>query len=772
MSRPRRPQRRSEAAAARRTAAELDVFSGRRRRARRRGRASRRRRTAVLTVFLLVAGSAFLATVGFGGALAFTSSCDLSALQPVAIGQNTFIYAADNSLLGVIPAEKNRTPVGWKRISRWVPRATVAIEDKRFWSHGGIDPEGIARAVIEDIRAGEAVQGGSTITQQLVRNLYISRERTVQRKLKEACLAIKLSRRHPRQWILTQYMNVVYYGSQAYGVEAAAQTYFSRPAGKLTLRQAALLAGLPQAPSVYDPVRNPKAALARRNEVLRAMLSTGAITAGQYRYAISSNNLGLKPGNVYKAIRQRYFFSYVRDELNRVYGPARVRTGGLRVYTTIVPRLQRAARKAIRDTLYYKSDPAAAIISIKPATGAIRAMEASYPGRRQNHFNLIAQAHRQAGSTFKTFVLTAAVDAGLDPDSTTYLSAPFHYESPNCNTSDPNCSWDPETYDHSYVGGISVASATLRSDNTVYARLTLDVGPHRVARMARKLGVRTPLSVRGYYPASLGLGSIAVTPLDMASAYATLAAGGVYSRPMAIRRVVLPSGRVDRRWGRPKRKRVISDGVAYEVTKILADNMLYGTGTAAYFGRPAAGKTGTTDDHADAWFCGYTPQLQTAVWVGYPSAEIPMESVHGIAVAGGTFPAEIWRRYMESALSEAPVEDWPEPKVWPSFISWSGEYAFAGTPSYSTDDSSDGYSSDGYSSDDNYTPTPAPEPEPEPEPEPDPEPETPPAQVPKEKPKPPKEENPPAPAEPPPPPPPATTPLPPTSEPTPGSIGP
>jgi penicillin-binding protein 1A len=353
-------------------------------------------------------------------------------------------------------------------------------------------------------------------------------------------------------------------------------------------------------------------------------------------------------------------------------------------------------------------------------------------------------------------VLTAAVDAGLDPDSTTYLSAPFHYESPNCTSGDSNCSWDPETYDHSYVGGISVASATLRSDNTVYARLTLDVGPENVARMARKLGVRTPLSVRGYYPPSLGLGSIAVTPLDMASAYATLAAGGVYSRPMAIRRVVLPSGRVDRRWGRPKRKRVISDGVAYEVTKILEDNMRYGTGTGAYFGRTAAGKTGTTDDHADAWFCGYTPQLQTAVWVGYPSAEIPMENVHGISVAGGTFPAEIWRRFMESALSEAPVLNWPEPKVWPNFVSWSGEYAFAGTPSYSTDDSSDGYSSD----DD----TPAPSPEPE----------TQPAQTPKEKPKPPKEEQPepPAPAEPPPPPPPVTTTPPPTSEPTPGSIGP
>jgi len=753
------PPRRSD----RRGSAELELFTGRRRRARRKQRVSRRRRVGLLGTTAIVAFGIFLATVGFGGALAFTSSCDLSALQPVAIGQNTFIYAADRSLLGVIPAEKNRTPVPWRRISKWMPRATVAIEDKRFWKHGGIDPEGIARAVVEDIRAGEAVQGGSTITQQLVRNLYISRERTVQRKLKEACLAIKLSDKRSKQWILTEYMNAVYYGGQAYGIEAAAQTYFSRPASKLTLPQAALLAGLPQAPSAYDPFRNPEAALARRNEVLRAMRATGVISAGQYRFATAKNDLALKPGNVYKAIRQPYFFTYVREELNRVYGPARVRTGGLRVHTTIVPRLQRAARRAIRDTLYLKSDPAAAIISINPATGAIRAMEASYPGRRKNHFNLIAQAHRQAGSTFKTFVLTAAVAAGMDPDNTTYLSAPFRYEFPNCNTSDPNCVWDPETYDHSYVGGISVSSATLRSDNTVYARLTLDVGPGRVAQMATKLGVRTKLSVRGYYPPSLGLGSIAVTPLDMASAYATLAAGGVYSRPMAITKVVLPTGAVDRSagWGRPKRKRVVSDGVAYEVTKVLEQNMLYGTGTAAYFGRPSAGKTGTTDNHADAWFCGYTPQLQTAVWVGYPSAEIPMDNVHGIAVAGGTFPAEIWRRYMQSAVGDSPALDWPQPTRWPSYVSWSGDYAYSGSYSYDEDDSSGGYSTEDDYSNDDYSPPPAPAPE------------TKPAKEAKADPKPPKEKEEPPPSEPVlPPPPPVTTPLPPTSEPEPGTDSP
>lgn len=623
-------------------------------------------------------GIAFV-TVGFGGAVAYSQGCSLNSLRQIAIGENTFIYAADGSLLGVIPAEKNRQPVNFSQIDPWLPLATISIEDKRFWSHGGVDPEGMARALWADVRAGKAVQGGSTITQQLVRNLYngsVTNEKTVQRKLKEACLAIKLSQKWSKKRILTAYMNQVYYGSQAYGVEAASQTYFSKHARNLTLSQAALLAGLPQAPSDYDPFRNPDDALRRRNEVLRAMLGTHAISANQYYSAVGNADLGLKPGRLYKDIRQPYFFSYVHDELARQYGEARVRSGGLRVYTTIDPRLQRAARKAIKETLYYSSDPAAAVVAINPSNGAIRAMEAVYPGRAGNQYNLIAQAHRQAGSTFKTFVLAAAVEQGMNPASTSYLSAPFHYQPDPYTTA-----WDVQTYDHSYLGGISVEQATLRSDNTVYARLTLDVGPENVGKMAYKLGVRTPLTVDGGYVPSMGLGAIAVTPLDMASAYSTIAAGGVYSRPMAIRKVVLPNGTVDDQagWGKPDRKRVISDGVAYEVTKILEENVIGGTGVGARLSdRVAAGKTGTTDNHADAWFCGFTPQLETTVWVGYPRAEIPMTSVHGISVAGGTFPATIWHQFMSAALWKSPALDFPQPKRYPTFISWHGQWAYAG----------------------------------------------------------------------------------------------
>ena len=652
---------------------ELAFVLRRSKRRRERFRARRSRRVAVL-IGCLVGFAVLVGVFGFGGAAAFRASCSLSSLRPVSIGQNSFVYAVDGSLLGSIPAEKNRQPVAFTTISRWMRKATVAIEDRRFYKHGGVDYVGIARALWADLRAGRVVQGGSTITQQLVRNLYISRQRTFDRKLKEACLAIKLSRHWSKDRILGAYMNAVYYGNHAYGVEAAAQTYFSRHAGGLTVLQAALLAGLPQAPSLYDPIHRPADALHRRNEVLYAMRKSGDLTRAQYERAIASNELGLKPGRLYTRIREPYFFSYVREQLVAEYGSNTVRSGGLRVYTTIDPRFQRAARRAITETLYYKDDPAAAIVSINPASGAIRAMTAVTPGRRRNQFNLAAQARRQAGSTFKAFVLTAAVADGVNPATTTYVSAPFHYQP------DPyTAAWDVSTYDHTYLGTTTIENATLHSDNTVYAQLTLDIGPEKVAAMARRLGVQTPLDA----VPSLGLGAIAVSPLDMASAYATLAAGGVYSKPMAIRKVVLANGKVDTDagWGQPLRRRVISDGVAYTVTKILEENMLHGTGIGAYFGRPSAGKTGTTDDYADAWFCGYTPNLEATIWVGYPGGEIPMRSVHGIAVSGPTFPATIWKLFMESAIGPSRPLDWRQPESLPTWRSFThGQYALNYAP--------------------------------------------------------------------------------------------
>ena len=585
-----RPRRRRSA----RGGSDLELRGLRRRR--RIQQRKHRGRTLALLVFLLlllVVGAGGLASLG--GASEINKRCDLDKLRPVAIGQNTFVYAADGSFLGTIPAEKNRTPVDLGAVSPWMRKAILAIEDRRFYEHGGIDVAGIVRAAWADVRAGKVVQGGSTITQQLVRNLYIGREVTLERKVTEACLAIKLSRRWSKDKILQEYLNQVYFGNHAYGVEAAAQTYYSRRSRNLTLAQAATLAGLPQAPSVFDPFNRPERALARRDAVLRAMLENGDITPAQYREVVANRHLKLKPDSLYKRINAPYFFSYVREELLREYGANTVRSGGLRVHTTIDRRFQNLARNAITGTLYERTDPAAAIVAIDPRNGAIRAMNAVIPGRKALQFNLAAQSRRQAGSTFKTFVLAEAVEQGANPDSTYYTSAPFFYRPDPVGSCETNW-WCVETYGNDYYGSSSIHSATLRSDNTVYAQLTLDVGPENVADMAHKLGVKASLKTReGAYVPALGLGAMGVSPLDMASAYATIAAGGIYSRPMAITKVVLPDGRVDEGagWGVPERRRVISDGVAYEVTKILRDNINEGTGTAANIPRPSAGKTGS-----------------------------------------------------------------------------------------------------------------------------------------------------------------------------------
>jgi penicillin-binding protein 1A len=695
------PSERRRRAQARRL--EEDGYRPRSRRQRRRARARHRRRIALVAVALVVV-LGLIAAGGITGAATIGPRCDLDRLRPVEIGQNSFVYAADGSLLGSIPAEKNRQPVTLQRISKWMRLATIAIEDRRFYEHSGIDLEGIARALAADVRAGRVVEGGSTITQQLVRNLYISREVTFERKVIEACLAVRLNNRRSKQWILESYLNTVYYGNHAYGVQAASQTYFSKPAWRLTLGQAALLAGLTQAPSVYDPLNKPSSALRRRDQVLQAMLTNGDITQRQYNDAITDRRLHLRPGRVYTRIREPYFFSFVREQLITQYGANTVRSGGLRVYSTVDRRFQQQARNAILRTLPYRDDPAAAIVSINPANGAIRAMAAVTPGRRGNQFNLASQARRQAGSTFKTFVLTAAVAEGVDPDSTSYVSKPFTYQPDPL--SEP---WEVSTYSHEYLGSVPISRATLASDNTVFAQLTLDLGPDKVAGMAHRLGVRSNLKTKeGVYVPSLGLGSAGVSPLDMASAYATLAAGGVYSEPMAIRKVVLPDGTVDTDagWGKPERRRVIPDWVADEVTEILEDNMTQGTGTGAslFFNRPAAGKTGTTDDHTDAWFCGYTPTLSTTVWVGYPQGLIPMESVHGISVAGGTFPATIWNLFMRATIGNSEPVEFPQPTSEPEWREFERAQ----------------YANDYYDYTPYYPPSPSPSPSPEPEPPPPP----------------------------------------------------
>jgi penicillin-binding protein 1A len=651
------------------------VYPNHRRRRRQRRRRDKvvARRFAIFVTLAVICGSiAAVVAAAFTSANGVLNNCDLASLKPVSIGQNSFVYAADGSLLGAIPAERNRQPVTLEGMSRSVREATVAVEDRRFYEHGGLDYEGIVRAAVKNLESGHVVQGGSTITQQLVRNLYIGNERSLERKIKEACLARKVEKGHTKGWILTSYLNQVYFGNHAYGVEAAAQTYFSKPAKDLDLVEAALIAGMPQAPSQYDPFQRPNEAVRRRNEVLGAMLSAHYINRAQHDEAVASP-LELTRGHIYTRIREPFFFSYVREELIAKYGANTVRGGGLKVYTTIVPRFQKLAARAIKQTLYYPNDPAAAIVSINPKNGAIRAMTAVTPGKKRTQFNLAAQGRRQAGSSFKPFVLTEAIREGINPDSTMYLSAPFHWQP------DPYSEpWDVSTYGGDYAGPSTITQATLRSDNTVYARLTLDVGPEKVVQVAHRMGIKTKLEP----VASVGLGSNSVGVLEMAVAYATIAARGIRSEPMAIRKVILPNGKVDAGagWGHPERRRVFSDGVAYQVARLLKMNIQSGTGTGANPGFVAGGKTGTTEDWGDAWFAGITTTASTVVWVGYPNAKIPMTAVHGIRVAGGTFPATIWRLFMVPAFGHHPPRDWPLPKDPVVWIPFHGQYQYFGAP--------------------------------------------------------------------------------------------
>jgi penicillin-binding protein 1A len=593
----------------------------------------------------------------------------LSQLQPIDEGANSIVYAEDGSRLGFIQSDESRTPIGLDQMPLDLQEATVAIEDSRFYEHGGVDIEGIARAAYNNITSGETKEGGSTITQQLARNLYIADpQRDIERKIREAKLAEEIESAHSKDWILNQYLNTASYGTiegrTAIGVEAAAQTYFSKPAKDLDLAQSALLAGLPQSPSDYNPLINPRGALERRNEVLQKMADQHYISQETAQQTIQ-DPIELHPGSKYTQIREPFFFDYVEQQLIDKYGVNTVRKGGLKVYTTIDPKLQAAGTASIDSHLNEPGDPSSAVVAIDPNTGYIRAM-ASSASYAHDQYNLAAQGHRQPGSAFKVFALTTAIERGVNPDTTTYTSKPLDLNLPEFGH------WNVSTYSNSYSGTITLHQATLQSDNTVFAQLALDLGPQSIADTAHKMGITSELD--GLPAETLGGLRVGVSPLEMADAYATLASGGIHNDPIAIKKVQFPDGSTDD-IGEPQRNRVFSDAVAYEVTKILHDNIIGGTGTAANTGCIGeAGKTGTTDDFNDAWFVGYNPNLATSVWVGYPDALRSMSSVHGIAVAGGTFPAEIWHDFMQVALANN-CEDFPKPTSTITWIPFHGEFA-------------------------------------------------------------------------------------------------
>jgi penicillin-binding protein 1A len=627
------------------------------RRGRRRSR-SRRRGHPLVAGFLL--GSLVLVLAAATAALVLTaapraliSSCGPAAAHPRHLSANSFLYAAGGSRLGAVPSARNREPVPLERISRWMPTSTVAIEDHRFWRHGALDYEGIVRAALADLRAGRVVQGASTLTQQLVRARYQpSASVTFVRKLTEACLAINLAGRWSKRRILQEYLNTVFYGHGAYGVEAAAETYFARPASRLRLTQAALLAGLPQAPSVYDPLRHPKAARARRNAVLRAVRRIGAISPAQLRRA-RARPLGLHPGSRYMSVKAPAFFDMVVRGLRRSYRPTIVRRGGLRVQTTLDPRLQRMANQALHAWLTAAGDPAGALVAIDPRSGAIRALTTLVPGGRPLRFNLVTQSRRQAGSAFKAFTLTAAIEQGIP--LTSVWNGPPSLTIPNRRCMTGTTPWTVHNFADETAGTMTLLDAIAHSVNTIFAQVALQAGLRNIVGVAHRLGIRSPLEP----VCSITLGPEGVSPLEMTAAFATLAAGGVRREPKEVRWVTTREGKVLRR-ASPPAKRVISAQTARTVAYALSGVIRGGTGTAADPGRPAAGKTGTAENESDAWFCGFVPQLASCVWIGYPAAEIPMTSVHGFApVVGGSVPARIWHDFMVPALAGVRVIRFP-----------------------------------------------------------------------------------------------------------------
>ncbi len=652
----------------------------------RRERQRRRKRNhghPIGRVLLLILVLSLCTTIlGIAGAAGWVisvadSAPNISQLKPRDPGQLSEVFASDGSLLGYISSDVLRTYVPQGQIPNVLKRATVAIEDRRFYQHGGVDYQGIVRAGIRDLFGGGTVQGGSTLTMQLVDNVYlpdqIRAHHNIRYKIIQAKLANELESQHSKRWILTQYLNDVDYGTlggqTAVGVGAASQLYFDKSVSNLSLPEAALLAGLPQAPSQYNPFLAPNLALARRHQVLQAMVQSHYIAQSQAA-AADASPLGLHRNNTYSVKREPYVFDFVKDALIRQFGLKTVEKGGLKVYTTIDLKRQAQARQSILNNEGQPGDPAAALVSIDPTNGHLLAMATS-SSYDQTNFDYATQSHRQTGSAFKVFVLMTLIhDYNGDPNQTYYTSKELL---PGWLPGYPT--YHVQTAEHSYLGTVSITKATTLSDNTVFAQLDADVGPEHVTATAHAMGITSHLDS---IPAE-GIGGlrIGVSPLEMADAYATLANGGVHYDPTAITKVVFSDGS-SMNLGDPPHRRVFTDGEAYAATQVLKTVIQSGTGTAANYGCPAAGKTGTTSNYTDAWFVGYTPQMATAVWVGYPKSTISMYDVNGLGPGfGGTLAAPIWHDYMSQA-SNGFCGDFPQPMTPFTGTAFFGKYAATG----------------------------------------------------------------------------------------------
>ena len=606
-----------------------------------------------------------LAVLGLSGACSYTLT-ELTAELPET-AQSSVILAADGTPILTLHAEQNRANVTYDQIPRILIDAVIAIEDERFWLHHGVDFRAVMRAVRVNASSGGVAQGGSTITQQLVKQLLLTSEQTLDRKVAEAALAWQLEQRYTKERILELYLNTIYFGSGAYGVAAAAQEYFAKTVDQLTVAEAALIAGLIQSPNDFDPQRNPEAALGRRQLVLDAMVEQGLVDQLDYDAAVLEP-LTLAPE--VPILDERYPAAHFVEEVKqfilrdeRFGATAQERrdllfAGGITVRTTIDLGLQAIAEQAVAAVLANPAtDPEAALVAIDPATGHVRAMVGGrdYFGATETaKFNLAMGRGRHTGSAFKPLVLAAALQAGM-PLSTAF-SAPGSMQ---LSFGDPPQIWNVDNYGEGGPGvPVDLREATVRSYNTVFAQLILAVGTDQAVIVAHAMGITTPLE---RYPSAV-LGANDVQPLEMASAYATLANRGVHVDPVMVTSVVRSDGTILYE-SEHRQQRVLDPYVADQVTDVLSDVIERGTGTAAQIGRPAAGKTGTAQAWRNAMFCGYVPQLAAAVWVGYPGREqlamVPPRTP--IRVTGGSYPARIWQQFMAGATASLPVVDFPVP---------------------------------------------------------------------------------------------------------------
>jgi len=562
--------------------------------------------------------------------------------------QTTQVLDRNGKTITDLFAEQNRQYVPMKDIPRSVREAVIATEDQRYYEHPGVDLLGLIRAIVADIRAGANVQGGSTITQQYVKQAFVGDEMSLKRKVSEAVLAYRVEQRYSKDQILEMYLNTIYFGHGAYGVQTAAKTYFGKPVAQLTVPESAVLAGVIKSPRSYSPYLEPEAAKQRRDVVLVQMRDQGYIDASTFASATASpiKTVGLKRDSTIAP----YFVEYVKDELVKAYGEDRVYRGGLRVTTTLDLTKQAAAEKAIRTALNRGADPSAALVALDPKTGQVLAMVGGRNFAAQQ-YNVAVQGHRQTGSAFKPFVLVTALASGVSPEQT-FASGSMRLTIPGGQT------WSV-TGAHGGGGPMRLRPATWESVNSVFAQLVLKVGADKTVATAKAMGIATTITP---VPA-VGLGGMreGVTPLEMTNAYGTLANGGTRMRPYGVLEVKDKDGTVLTR-GKPSGVRAITAAVAYLTTDILKGVITNGTGTKGDIGRPAAGKTGTTQEYRDAWFCGYTPDLVASVWVGYPESQREMTNVHGIRVTGGSIPAQIWASFMRSALSGTPKTTFKRPK--------------------------------------------------------------------------------------------------------------